>query len=315
MTTDSPEVFGMHSNANVTFNTNESLGLMSALLSLQPKSSGGGSDGKSSDDIVTELAEAIQLTCPTMLSEDEQGESTFALQPNGLRSSLAICLSQEMVKFNRLLQVMRQSLGDIKKAINGSLEMSADLDAMYTALVNNRLPAIWERVSFASLKTLSSWVQDLVARVAFMRMWLVNGQPAAFPLPAFFFPQGFMTASLQTFARKHKEAIDGLSFTFTLLKQPGDEIQQGPEDGVIVYGLYLEGARLDTESWLLQDSRPGQMYDPLPAIHFQPVISYKQIESTYVCPVYKTAVRKGVLSTTGMSIRLYIYVYTRYIRM
>lgn len=40
--TDDPEVFGMHMNANVTFNTNESLSLMAALLSLQPRSSGGG---------------------------------------------------------------------------------------------------------------------------------------------------------------------------------------------------------------------------------------------------------------------------------
>jgi dynein heavy chain len=32
---DDPEVFGMHENANVTFNTNESLLLMNTLLSLQ----------------------------------------------------------------------------------------------------------------------------------------------------------------------------------------------------------------------------------------------------------------------------------------
>jgi hypothetical protein len=32
---DDPEVFGMHENANVTFNTNESLALMSTMLSLQ----------------------------------------------------------------------------------------------------------------------------------------------------------------------------------------------------------------------------------------------------------------------------------------
>jgi len=40
--TDNPEVFGMHENANVTFNTNESMQLMSTLLSLQPRSAGGG---------------------------------------------------------------------------------------------------------------------------------------------------------------------------------------------------------------------------------------------------------------------------------
>jgi dynein heavy chain len=43
------------------------------------------------------------------------------------------------------------------------------------------------------------------------------------------------------------------------------------------------------------------MYDLLPAIHFKPAVGHKQAPNTYACPVYKTAVRKGVLSTTGMS--------------
>ena len=303
---DAPEVFGMHENANVTFNLNESLSLMDAMLNLQPKSSGSGSSGRSTDDIVTELAASIKSMCPALLTEDEQGETTFAIQENGLMTSLAICLSQEMVKFNRLIDVMTRSLDDIKKAICGAKEMSADLDAMYTAFLNNKLPGIWERVSFASLKTLSSWVKDLVDRVDFMRTWLVNGQPASFPLPAFFFPQGFMTASLQTYARKHKEAIDNLSFAFELLKQTPESITKGPEDGVYIYGLFLEGARLnhdheEGQDPTLTDSRPGQMYDSLPVIHFQPAMSHRQKENTYLCPVYKTAVRKGVLSTTGMS--------------
>lgn len=37
-----------------------------------------------------------------------------------------------------------------------------------------------------------------------MRGWLTGGQPACFPLPVFFFPQGFMTGTLQTFARKYQ---------------------------------------------------------------------------------------------------------------
>lgn len=67
--------------------------------------------------------------------------------------------------------------------------MSSDLDAMYTAFLNNQLPGIWEKVSFASLKSLGSWVTDLIFRVKFMREWLLKGEPAAFPLPVFFFPQ------------------------------------------------------------------------------------------------------------------------------
>lgn len=35
---DNPEIFGMHENANVTFNTNESLGLMQTVSARHQKS-------------------------------------------------------------------------------------------------------------------------------------------------------------------------------------------------------------------------------------------------------------------------------------
>eukprot|EP00605_Chrysophyceae_sp_TOSAG23-4_P001498 GSChrysophyteH1.ASY1.ANO1.1642.1 assembled CDS len=247
---DDPEVFGMHDNANVTFNTNESLVLMESILTLQPRASGGGG-GKGPDEQVIDLAEVFESEAPDILdTETEAGETTFIIQSNGLLPSLAICLEQEIVKFNRLMNKMRSSLRDVKRAIRGMIVMSADLDDMYASFLNNKVPPIWEKVSFASLKTLASWVRDM----------------------------GFMTASLQTFARKHMEAIDGLSFEFEVLRnglQP-ELITEGPEDGVIVHGLFMEGARFDHETW-------------------------KQAPNTYACPVYKTAVRKGVLSTTGMS--------------
>jgi hypothetical protein len=52
------------------------------------------------------------------------------------------------------------------------------------------------KVSFASLKSLSSWVKDMIYRIDFMRSWLRNGQPSSFALPVFFFPQGFMTGTI-----------------------------------------------------------------------------------------------------------------------
>ena len=39
---DEPEIFGMHENANITFNRAESSTLMSSILALQPREGGGG---------------------------------------------------------------------------------------------------------------------------------------------------------------------------------------------------------------------------------------------------------------------------------
>lgn len=49
-----------------------------------------------------------------------------------------------------------------------------------------------------------------------------------------------MTASLQTYAREHMEAIDNLSFEYAILTKPPEEIKEAPADGVIVFGMYLE---------------------------------------------------------------------------
>ena len=49
-----------------------------------------------------------------------------------------------------------------------------------------------------------------------------------------------MTASLQTYARQHMEAIDNLSFQYEILSAAPDEITEAPADGVIVFGMYLE---------------------------------------------------------------------------
>ena len=206
-----------------------------------------------------------------------------------------------MIKFNRLINQIKTSLYELKQAIRGFIVMSADLDAMYTSFLNNKVPLIWESVSFASMKSLTSWFNDLISRVQFMRLWLTRGEPVAFPLPVFFFPQGFMTASLQTYARKHQTAIDTLGFKYLILEEQPSDITIAPTDGVIIYGLYLEGACYDPIIKTLVDSKPGKMFDLLPAIHFIPEVSHVQAENTYACPVYKTAIRKGVLSTTGMS--------------
>ena len=200
----------MHSNANITYNLNVSLEVMLNILELQPLVSGGGGGGgaKTSDEIVMDVCAELSEKVPEQLTEEESAETTFVLQDNGLYPSLAIVLQQEMVKFNRLSRTMGTSLVDLQKAIRGEIVMSLDLDAMYTACMNNQLPPIWTKVSFATLKTLASWMKDVNFRIDFMRVWLQTGLPTCFPLPVFFFPQGFMTGTLQTFARKYQVAID-----------------------------------------------------------------------------------------------------------
>eukprot|EP01043_Picozoa_sp_COSAG02_P018015 COSAG02_NODE_830_length_16689_cov_10.438999_1_plen_69_part_10 len=48
----------------------------------------------------------------------------------------------------------------------------------------------------------------------------------------------------------------------------------------------------------LQPSKPGIPQEALPYIHFLPAENFTPPESDYQCPLYRTNIRAGVLSTT-----------------
>ena len=50
-------------------------------------------------------------------------------------------------------------------------------------------------------------------------------------------------------------------------------VMQGPkppQEGVLVFGLFLDGARFDPHSRSIQDSRPEERFCRLPEVYFQP---------------------------------------------
>mmetsp|Transcript_29511 Transcript_29511/g.76170 ORF Transcript_29511/g.76170 Transcript_29511/m.76170 type:complete len:212 (+) Transcript_29511:2-637(+) len=180
--------------------------------------------------------------------------------------------------------------------------MSSELDAMFGSMLKNQVPALWSKVAYPSLKPLSGWFKDLEMRVDFFTSWLVNGAPPSYNLPAFFFQQGFMTGILQMHARRYGIPIDTLSFSYKILRfETAADVPEPPEDGVYIDGFFIVGARFDRESMLIADSYHKEMHDTLPVFHFIPTANFERNKAEYACPLYKTAVRAGVLTTTGAS--------------
>jgi dynein heavy chain len=203
-----------------------------------------------------------------------------------------------------------------------------------------QVPANWASVAYPSLKPLASWMQDLIARLTFMRTWLVNGPPNVFWFGGFYFPQGFLTGAQQNHSRKYRQgtmffflvvgglpffshlffflhflifslslfyitAIDSLDYSFTIL-ETADVAEIDPDmgstiDGVLCTGMYFDGARWDYDNKYVCDPRPAENFTLLPVTHFLPVPGHKPNVNDYACPCYKTSTRSGALSTTGMS--------------
>ena len=298
---DSPEVFGMHDNANIAFEMSESQGMLTTALSIQPRETSSGDGGKTPDEKVDELATHILDHLPGILDREQAGETTFVMRGENL-DSLATVLGQEMIRFNKLLRVMRSTLVDIRKAIKGEVLMSDTLDKMYTCFINNQVPEVWEKAAYPSLKPLASWINDLHARVEFMQKWLLEGPPNAFVMSYFFFPQGFMTGTLQNHARKYLLPIDTLNFRFEVqVEEDALDKAEPPEDGVYVGGMFMDGARWARDAQTIEDAFPGELFNNMSVVHFIPAELHMASPAEYSCPVYKTSTRAGELSTTGMS--------------
>jgi len=166
------------------------------------------------------------------------------------------------------------------------------------------VPTDWgPNIGFLSLKPLGSWQVDLLQRVDFLSSWVEKGSPVTFWISGFFFPQAFFTAVSQNFARKHIIAIDELTYDFKIIDEYSlAEITERPDDGVYCNGMYMEGARWNSTTHILDDSNPKQLYTEMPIIWFVPKRNRVVPETgVYNCPLYKVLSRSGTLSTTGHS--------------
>ena len=288
-----PEVFGMHENVDISKDLQATKLLFdSILLTLgSTKSQSGDTDKKLMDiskDILAKLPPNFNL------------EKVMQKYPTKYEESMNTVLAQEMERYNKLITVVRSSFQNLQKAIKGLVVMNQELEAFANSLLIGKVPDMWTKHSYPSLKPLGSYFSDLVERLNFLQKWYDENKPASFWVSGFYFTQAFLTGVKQNYARRYTIPIDLLDFDFEVI--PVDYVDEKPENGAYIYGLFVDGARWDRQAGRLAEQMAKVLYDQMPVIWIKPIkiADLKRVDC-YECPVYKTSERRGVLSTTGHS--------------
>ena len=108
------------------------------------------------------------------------------------------------------------------------------------------MPPSWTKRAYASLNGLSAWYSDLILRIKELESWTSDfSLPSSVWLPGFFNPQSFLTAIMQSTARKNELPLDKMSLACEVTKKMKDEVQTAPREGANINGLFMEGARWD----------------------------------------------------------------------
>ena len=208
---------------------------------------------------------------------------------------LKTVLFQELDRYNRLLGSIRNGLNTIIKITKGTASITAELEEVMLALTQLKVPKTWGS-TYPSQKPLGSWMPDLIVRIDFFSEWVEDSLPKCWWLPAMTYPTGFLTAILQVSARMNGVSIDSLSYE-TPVSTTGDaaSVTTYPKDGVMVHGLYIEGATWAFDGGFVEESRPMELISPMPIIHFKPTEGKRKADRKgyYTCPLYMYPVRSG----------------------
>ena len=291
---ETPACFGMHNNAEIGYRLQQAQGMFDAILNLQPRATGGGGamsvEDKSKmllDDILEKLPDAFDMI---ELEDKLAGEE---------RTPFTSVFLQEIERMNVLLGVMKLSLFELDLGLKGDLTISDAMENLMEALFNEKIPPMWEKKSYPTLRTLGPWVTDVLQRAAQLTDWTGDlAVPKVSWFPGFFNPQSFLTAVMQTTARKNEWPLDKTVVqTDVTKKRDPDEIEAPSREGAYICGCMIEGCRWDDKIGGLGESFPKELFASMPVLLVKAVtVDKAEQKDSFGCPVYKTRMRpKGAL--------------------
>lgn len=142
---------------------------------------------------------------------------------------------QECDRMSILTNEIRRSLKELDLGLKGDLTISETMEALMNSIFMNQVPAQWEKMAYPSLVGLALWYGDLLLRIKELEGWVAEFQlPPSVWLSGLFNPQSFLTAIMQTTARKNEWPLDKMVLSVDVLKKSREEITAPPREGAYI---------------------------------------------------------------------------------
>ncbi|KFW95505.1 Dynein heavy chain 17, axonemal, partial [Phalacrocorax carbo] len=283
---ESPYLYGLHPNAEIGFLTVTSDRLFRTVLEMQPKESDAGAGSGVSreekailDEIIERLPEPFNMVEIMAKAVD--------------KTPYVVVAFQECERMNILTHEIRRSLKELDLGLKGELTITSDMEELANALFYDSVPESWTRYAYPSLLSLGAWYADLLLRIRELEVWTTDFVlPATVWLAGFFNPQSFLTAIMQSMARKNEWPLDKMCLSVEVTKKNHEDITAPPREGSYVHGLFMEGARWDIPSGVITDARLKELTPMMPVIFIRAIpVDRMDTKNVYECPVYKTRMR------------------------
>ncbi|KAG5320172.1 DYH10 protein, partial [Pseudoatta argentina] len=220
-----PEIFGLHSNAEIGFFTQAVKGMWKHLIELQPQTAV--SDiGISKDEFIDNVAKEILTKIPTPY-DISKVKRNFGV---GVTPT-AIVLFQELERFNKLIETITRTLNQLRKAIAGEIGMDAVLENISMALYNGILPNEWAKLAPDTRKNLAGWMDHFQQRINQYTNWSGANEPVVLWLSGLHVPETYLAALVQMTCRKNNWPLDHSVIYTTVSKffKP-DDVEERPDN-------------------------------------------------------------------------------------
>uniref|UniRef100_A0A8B9HTW9 Dynein, axonemal, heavy chain 9 n=1 Tax=Astyanax mexicanus TaxID=7994 RepID=A0A8B9HTW9_ASTMX len=249
---ESPYLYGLHPNAEIGFLTQTSEKLFRTVLEMQPRDGGSGEGSGTSRD--EKVKAVLEETLEKLPEEFNMVELMGKVEE---RSPYVVVALQECERMNVLTQEIKRSLKELNLGLKGELTMTNDMENLQNAIYLDQVPDSWTKRAYPSMCGLALWFTDLLNRIRELESWSSDfNLPPAVWLAGFFNPQSFLTAIMQSTARRNEWPLDKMSLQCDVLKKNREDFSSPPREGAYVHGLFMEGARWDTQGRSLPKALP-----------------------------------------------------------